>query len=65
MFGGPAPRSASEAAALGAAGGDSADAGIRSSAGDPATTVVDKGSTTRDIVAAPQGDGQDARTTAP
>ena len=28
------------------------------------TTVIDKGSTTRDIVAAPEGDGQDARATA-
>jgi hypothetical protein len=26
--------------------------------------VIDKGSTTRDIVAAPEGDGQDARATA-
>ena len=37
---------------------------IRSAVGDPGTNVVDKGSTTRDIVAAPQGDGQDAKTTA-
>jgi hypothetical protein len=27
--------------------------------------VVDKGSTTRDIVAAPQGDGRDAQTGTP
>lgn len=63
LFGGAAPRSASESAAVQAAGGSSAaDAGIRSSAGSPGTSVVDKGSTTRDIVAAPQGDGRDAQT---
>ncbi len=66
MFGGPAQRSASEAAAVESAGGRSAaDTGIRSSAGSPGTTVVDKGSTTRDIVAAPQGDGRDAQTGTP
>ena len=63
MFGGPAPRSATEAAALDKAGRANATAGIRSSVGDPATEVVDKGTTTRDIVAAPEGDGQDARAT--
>ncbi|MCW4462807.1 DUF3035 domain-containing protein [Sphingomonas sp. BT-65] len=63
LFGGTAQRSASEAAAVQSAGGNSAaDTGIRSSAGSPDTNVVDKGSTTRDIVAAPQGDGRDART---
>ena len=62
LFGGPAARSASEQAAVQAAGGSSAaDAGIRSTAGSPDTSVVDKGSTTRDIVAAPQGDGRDAQ----
>ncbi|MHA6723381.1 DUF3035 domain-containing protein [Sphingomonas sp. RS2018] len=61
LFGGPATRSVTEAAALTAAGRNTAETGIRSSAGDPGTTVVDKGSTTRDIVAAPQGDGQAAR----
>jgi hypothetical protein len=64
LFGGAAPRSASETATINAAGDDSDDPGIRSSVGDPGTTVVDKGSTTRDIVAAPEGDGQDARATA-
>ena len=63
LFGGSAPRSAAESATLTAAGGDSADPGIRSAVADPGTNVVDKGSTTRDIVAAPPGDGQDARTT--
>ena len=62
---GAAPRSAAGAAVIDAAGRDAADPGIRSSAGDPATNVVDKGQTTRDIVAAPEGDGQDARANAP
>jgi hypothetical protein len=62
---GSAPRSAGETAALQAAGSDAVDPGIRSSAGDPQTNVVDKGQTTRDIIAAPEGDGQDARANAP
>jgi len=61
LFGGAAPRSPAEGATVDQAGGDVADPGIRSSVGDPSTTVVDKGATTRDIVAAPEGDGQDAR----
>jgi hypothetical protein len=65
MFGGPAPRSATEGAALDAAGRASAAPGIRSAAGDPATEVVDKGAATRDIIAAPEGDGQDARASVP
>ncbi|RXD05224.1 DUF3035 domain-containing protein [Sphingomonas sp. UV9] len=64
LFGGTAARSAAETGVLNDAGADSDDPGIRSSVGDPGTTVVDKGSTTRDIVAAPEGDGQDARTSA-
>ncbi|OWK31077.1 DUF3035 domain-containing protein [Sphingomonas dokdonensis] len=62
---GSAPRSASETAALQAAGGDTVDSGIRSSAGDPQTNVVDKGQTTRDIIAAPEGDGQEASANTP
>jgi hypothetical protein len=65
MFGGPAPRSASESATLSAAGRDNAESGIRSEVGDPGTKVVDMGSTTRDVVAAPAGDGQDASTSVP
>jgi hypothetical protein len=61
LFGSNAARSAAENATIDQAGGESADPGIRSSVGDPSTTVVDKGATTRDIVAAPQGDGQDVR----
>jgi len=65
MFGGPAQRSASENATLGAAGTDSAEDGIRSDAGDPDTDVIDKEGRTRDIVAAPEGDGQDASASTP
>lgn len=65
MFGGPAARSPGESATLNAAGRANAAAGIRSSAGDPGTEVVDKGATTRDIIAAPEGDGQDARASTP
>ncbi|WP_336970499.1 DUF3035 domain-containing protein [Sphingobium aromaticiconvertens] len=65
MFGGPAPRSSTETTALTAAGRASAAPGIRSAAGDPATEVVDKGAATREIIAAPEGDGQDARASVP
>ncbi len=65
MFGGQAQRSAAEAGALGQAGAARADAGIRSNAADPGTTVVDKGSVTRDIIAAPSGNGPDATVAAP
>jgi hypothetical protein len=58
MFGGPAPRSASETSALNQAGRSTASPGIRSAVGDPATNVVDKGAATRDILSAPEGDGQ-------
>ncbi|MDB5723269.1 MAG: hypothetical protein JWQ16_23 [Novosphingobium sp.] len=61
MFGGPAPRSPGETSALDAAGRDIAAVGIRSNVGDPDTKVVNKGASTRDIVAAPEGDGQNAR----
>ena len=59
LFGGPAQRSAIEASALGRAG--EAAPGIRSSVGDTETFTVDKGATTQTIIAAPEGDGQDAR----
>nr|WP_254798059.1 DUF3035 domain-containing protein [Sphingobium sp. AS12] len=65
MFGGPAQRSATETSTLNAAGRANAAAGIRSTAGDPGTEVVDKGAATRDIIAAPEGDGQDARAATP
>jgi hypothetical protein len=63
LFGGSAPRSAVETSALRRAG--TPDAGIRSTAGDPGTFSVDKGATTRTIMAAPEGDGQDARAAIP
>jgi Protein of unknown function (DUF3035)/Prokaryotic membrane lipoprotein lipid attachment site len=65
MFGGPAPRSAAETGALNQAGQTRAAPGIRSNVGDPNTSVADKGAVTRDIIAAPEGDGQDARATTP
>jgi hypothetical protein len=65
LFGGTSARSAAESAAIAQAGPDDEDGGIRSAVGDPGTTVVDKGTTTRDIVAAPEGDGQAAKATAP
>lgn len=63
LFGGTAPRSAVETSALRRAG--SADPGIRSSVGDTGTFTVDKGNTTRTIIAAPEGDGQDASAVIP
>ncbi|MFZ5748919.1 MAG: DUF3035 domain-containing protein [Pseudomonadota bacterium] len=65
LFGGTAPRSASESGALSNAGRDTVAPGVRSEAGSPNTQVVDKGATTRDVVAAPEGDGRDARVTTP
>ena len=62
LFGGPAPRSGVETSALQRAG--NAEPGIRTAVGDPGTFTVDKGSTTRTIIAAPEGDGQDARAVA-
>ena len=42
-----------------------ADPGIRSAVGAPDTHTVDKGSVTRAIVAAPQGDGREAQAVIP
>jgi hypothetical protein len=61
MFGGPAPRSQGETSLLDQAGNAGVDVGIRSSVGGTKTTVLDKGKTVFDIVAAPEGDGQNAR----
>ena len=63
LFGGPAPRSAIEKDALGRAGASAA--GIRSTVGDPQTNTVAKGSVTRDILAAPEGDGREAQAAIP
>ena len=63
LFGGIAARSAPERSISTTAG--TAEAGIRSSVGDPQTTTVNKGSITRDIIAAPEGDGQTAQAIIP
>lgn len=65
MFGGDAARSAAERGLLNAAQAGNADPAIRSSVGDPGTATVDKGVATRDIIAAPEGDGQYAKTATP
>lgn len=65
LFGGRAARSAGEAATLDAAGAPAADAGVRSQVGSPDTSVVDRGATTRDIVAAPEGNGRDTSVSTP
>ena len=63
LFGGPAPRSAVEGDAISRAG--TAAPGIRSTVGDPGTNTVAKGAITRDILAAPQGDGREAQAVVP
>ena len=63
LFGGPAARSQVETSALDRAG--TAAPSIRSVAGDPDTNTVAKGRVTRDIIAAPEGDGQNAQTLIP
>jgi hypothetical protein len=63
LFGGPAARSASESAVIGSAG--TSELGIRTAVGDPQTNTVNKGSVTRDIIAAPEGDGQSAQAAVP
>lgn len=60
VFGGPQARSDIEKSTLGMAG--TSDPGIRSTVGDPATYTVAKGQVTRSVLAAPQGDGQNAQT---
>jgi len=59
LFGGPAPRSDVEKNAISRAGQSAPS--IRSTVGDPATNTVAKGDVTRDILAAPQGDGREAQ----
>lgn len=63
LFGGPAPRSRIEASVIDRAG--SAAPSIRSQVGDANTNTVAKGRVTRDIIAAPEGDGQSATTVIP
>ena len=63
LFGGPSQRSAVETSALRNAG--DAEAGIRTVVGDNETFTVDKGTATRTIIVAPEGDGQAARVSIP
>lgn len=65
LFGGPAPRSAAEQQLLQQSNAAGSAPGARSVVGDPGTTVVDKGTTTQTILAVPEGDGQEARTSTP
>lgn len=60
LFGAPAARSDVEKNAISRAG--SSAPGIRSMVGDPGTNTVAKGSVTRDIIAAPEGDAREAQT---
>jgi len=60
LFGGPQKRSDIEDTTISRAG--PADVGIRSTVGDPKTYTVAKGRVTQQILAAPEGDGQDATT---
>ena len=65
LFGGPAPRSSSETSMLETAGRDRAALGIRSTAGDPDTRVVDKGQSTQSILAAQPADSEVASAQTP
>ena len=56
LFGGPAPRSSAETSLLESAGRDRAAVGAKSTAGDPNTRIVDKGTVTAQILATAQGD---------
>ena len=62
LFGPAAPRSGIETS-VGQLSGQAAPS-IRSTVGDPATQTVAKGDATRDIIAAPEGDGREAQATA-
>ncbi|MEM8725873.1 MAG: DUF3035 domain-containing protein [Pseudomonadota bacterium] len=63
LFGGPSARSEVEASLIDRAG--AADPAIRSQVGDEGTNTVAKGRVTRDIIAAPEGDGAAAQTLIP
>ncbi|MFP5395548.1 MAG: DUF3035 domain-containing protein [Alphaproteobacteria bacterium] len=62
LFGPAAPRSGIETSVNQLSG--QAAPSIRSTVGDPATQTVAKGDATRDIIAAPEGDGREAQATA-
>jgi hypothetical protein len=59
LFGPAQPRSGIETS-LGNKAGNAAPS-IRSTVGDPNTATVAKGAVTRDIIAAPEGDGREAQ----
>jgi hypothetical protein len=59
LFGGPAQRSEVEKNALSMAG--TSDPSIRSTVGDTQTHTVAKGRVTQQLLAAPEGDGQNAQ----
>jgi len=58
IFGGPAPRSLGEMGLLEKAGRDVADIGIRSTAWDPDTRIVDKGPVTLSILSVPPSNSE-------
>lgn len=65
LFGGPQPRSAVERNMLQEAGAARATLGARSVAGDPGTSVVNRGALVQTILQLPQGDGQEASVQVP
>ena len=65
LFGGPQPRSQVERDMLQLAGNDRVALGVRSSAGDPQTAVVNRGALVQTITQLPEGDGQEARVQVP
>ena len=65
LFGGPQARSTVERNLLQVAGANEAVLGARSVAGDPQTTVVNRGALVQTIVQLPQGDGQEASVSVP
>ncbi len=65
IFGGPQPRSAVENSLLQVAGADRAALGARSVAGDPQTSVVNRGALVQTIIQLPEGDGQEASVQVP
>ena len=65
LFGGPSARSTAEQQLLQQSNAGNSAPGARSVVGDPNTVVVDKGATTQTILAVPEGDGQEAKTSTP
>lgn len=65
LFGGPQPRSAIENNLLQQTGSERAALGARSVAGDPQTSVVNRGQLVQTMLQLPQGDGQEASVQVP